>query len=189
MYIPMQLLQFNGDTALLVVMGSQRGLLYLASNGQIDIIGTVEQSEARYSDREGHFMHTGHGMQYSSGSVYEDNNIERIRRFFKTAAEEVNRIVRMYGVTHTYVFEPNYAKGAVTETLLPLVNGEVELVRFGNFLHSPATKLIEFIQNAHEPAHDPTDPESIAEDTSRAGEKRKILINAMRAREVVGRHA
>lgn len=185
----MQLLQFKGDTALLVVMGSQRGLLYLASNGQIDIIGTVEQPEPRYSDREGHFMHTGRGMQFGSGSVYEENNIERVRRFFKTAAEEIHRIVRMYGVTHTYVFEPHYAKGAVTETLLPLEGGSVELVRFGNYLHAPATRLIEFIQQAHEPVYDPADPETVSREAEGAEEKRKILTHAMQARSVVGGRA
>lgn len=186
MYIPMQLLQFNGDTALLVVMGSTRGLLYLATNGQLDIIGTVEQPEARYRDCERYSTHIGRGMQLGSGLASEDNNVERVRRFFTNAAREIERVVRMYGVAHTYIFEPHYAKGFITESLRSLLDNQVELVRFGNYLHTPATKLIEYIERAHEHVYDPADPNSVSEGREGDLEKGSIFAHAMQVRGVVG---
>lgn len=186
MQIPHQLPQFYNQNALIVVMGSQRGLLYLASDGRIDIIGTVEQPPARYTDREGYFMNSGGGFVYASGAVYEDNNIERVRRFFKKVAHEVFRVIEAHEITHTYVFEPPYAKGAVTMALRPIVARDVELVRYGNYLHAPATVLLKYIQTSAEPALDPADPESVA-DEENAAEKRQILENAARAQAVIGR--
>lgn len=188
MQIPMQLPQFKDQNALLVVMGSQRGILYLASDGRVEIIGTVEQPTARYTDREGFFMHSGNGLVYGSGSVYEDKNIERVRRFFKKAANEIYRVMRAYDVTHVYVFEPTYAKGAVTLALRPLVADRVELVRYGNYLHAPATVLMSFIQHAHDSSVDPADPQSVGNEEN-AEEKRRLLANAMQARSVIGESA
>jgi hypothetical protein len=184
MHIPHQLPQFKGQTALLVVMGSQRGLLYIASEGRIDIIGTVEQPVARYSDREGQFYHSSGGQFFGSGGGYEDNNIERVRRFFKKTANEVFRVIRAYDVDHTYVFEPPYAKGAVTLALRPFIRDRVELVRYGNFLHAPATLLLSYIARA-EDTLDPANPASV-EAEANAAEKRRILAHAQQAREVIG---
>lgn len=187
MHIPMRSIQFTGENVLIVVMGSQRGLLYLAGDGNIDIIGTVDQPTPEYSDREGYFMHSGNGMVYGSGSVYEDKNIERVRRFFKRAAQEIFRIMRTYDIARIYVFEPLYAKGAVTETLRPLVRDDVTLVRYGNYLHEPATTLISFIERSERGERDPSDPATVDMNEKHAEEKRKILAHAMQAREVIGK--
>lgn len=187
MHIPMRSSQFNGQNVLIVVMGTQRGLLYLAGDGNIDIIGTVEEPTPTYSDREGYFMHSGNGRVYGSGSVYEEKNIEQVRRFFKRAAEEISRVVRTYDISRTYIFEPLYAKGAVTETLRPLAHDDVALVRYGNYLHEPATTLLTFIEH-HEHGHrDPADPASVEGNDAHAIEKRKILAHALQAREVIGK--
>lgn len=186
MHIPRQLPQFTGRTALIVVMGTQRGLVYLATDGRIDIVGTVEQPQARYTDREGFFMNAGNGMIFGSGAVYEDHNIERIRRFYKQVAREVHRMVRTYDIDHTFVFEPPYAKGAVTQALRRVLHDRIELVRYGNYLHAPATVLLQYIARAHEPEHDPADPASVQDTrTARSEERRKILTHAAQARDVI----
>ena len=186
MQIPHQFPRFESHNALIVVMGSQRGILYLAADGRIDIIGTVEQPTARYSDREGHFYHSGGGRLFGTGGVYEDNSIERTRRFFKKAANEVYRVVKAYDIDHTYVFEPPYAKGTATLSLRPLLRDSVELVRYGNFLHATALTLLSYIHEAQHDVVNPADPSSVA-DGNNADEKRRILENAMRAPEVIGR--
>ncbi|MEX0918130.1 MAG: hypothetical protein WDZ93_03165 [Candidatus Paceibacterota bacterium] len=186
MQIPYQLPQFNRQNVLMVVMGSQRGLLYLAADGMVDIIGTIEQPADRYSDREGHFLHSGRGMLLGSGSVYEDKNIERVRRFFQKAANEVYRVMRAYDVQHVYIFEPAYTKGAVTLALRPLARERIKLVRYGNYLHTPATLLLEFIERSNDQRPDPADPASV-EESENAEEKRKILAHALEAQRVIGR--
>lgn len=185
MHIPNQFPKFESSNALIVVMGSQRGILYHAADGRMDIIGTVEQPTPRYSDREGQFYHSGGGRFMGAGSVYENNNVEHTRKFFKKAANEIYRVIRTYDINHTYVFEPPYAKGAATLALRPLLRDSVELVRYGNFLHAPALTLLAYIKETGERILDPTDPESVS-DAVNAEEKRKILRNARMAQEVIG---
>ncbi len=186
MQIPHQFPRFESHNALIVVMGSQRGILYLAADGRIDIIGTVEQPTTRYSDREGHFYHSSGGRFFGTGGVYEENSIEHTRRFFRKAANEICRVVQAYDIDHTYVFEPPYAKGTATLALRPLLRDSVELVRYGNFLHATALTLLTYISESREAVLDPGDPRSVA-DGGNADEKRRILENAMRAQEVIGR--
>lgn len=184
MQIPMQLPQFYNQNVLFVVMGSQRGILYFASDGTMEIIGTVEQPTPRYSDREGYFARSGHGYRYGGGSAYEENNVEQIRRFFRKAANEVYRVMRTHDIDHVYVYEPAYAKGAVTMTLKPLVDDRVELVRYGNYIHAAPTTLLGLLQQAHDVEIDPADPASVG-DEENADEKRSVLAHAAQAREVI----
>lgn len=185
MKIPQQLPQFEDQQVLLIVVGSQSGILYSAADGEIDSIQTIQQPTPRYTDREGFFasMRKGFGR---SGSVYEDDKVQQTRKFFKKVANEVHVLLQKQTITQIYIFEPPHTKGYLTTALRELSSVKVDLVKYGNYIHTPPLSLIEFIQQLLDRSIDPAEPDSVNDNEKNTSERRRLLAIAKQARQFIG---
>jgi hypothetical protein len=146
MNIQKQLPQFNEQTALLIVTGSQTGVFHLAAAGVIEEIGAVDEPVEKYSDREEFFVSKGGEGDYTSGSVYEPNKQEHIKKFAKKISGEADRIVREKGVDTVYLFVPDYVTHELNRTLTNRVKEMVQEKFKGNFVEVHPFKLLEKIK-------------------------------------------
>lgn len=146
MNIQKQLPQFNKQTALLIVTGSQKGVIYLAAAGVIEKIGAVDEPVEKYSDREEFFVSKGGEGDYTSGSVYEDNKQEHIKKFAKKISAEADRFVQEKGVDTVYLFVPDYVIHELNRTLTSRVKEMVQEKFKGNFVEEHPFKLLEKIK-------------------------------------------
>jgi hypothetical protein len=146
MNIQKQLPQFNKQTALLIVTGSQKGEFYLAAAGVIEKIGAVDEPVENYSDREEFFVSKGGEGDYTSGSVYEPNKQEHIKKFAKKISGEADRIVREKGVDTVYLFVPDFVIHELNRTLTSRVEEMVQEKFKGNFVEVHPFKLLEKIK-------------------------------------------
>ncbi len=145
MKIQMQLPQFNHEPALLIVTAKQHGVFYIAHEGVLDKASVLEEPTKKYSDREGFFSSFGTGYT-ASGSVYEENKQEVIRKFSKMAAAEAERLVRERGVGAIYLFVPDYVSGEFNRDLPGSLKGLIRETFTGNYVDEHPFKLLEKIQ-------------------------------------------
>lgn len=146
MNIQKQLPQFTKQTALLIVTGSQKGVFYLAAVGVIEKIGAVNEPIEKYSDREEFFVSKGGEGDYTSGSVYEPDKQEHIKKFAKKISAEADRIVKEKGVDTVYQFAPDYVIHEINRTLTNRVKEMVQEKFKGNFVEEHPFKLLEKIK-------------------------------------------
>ena len=146
MNIQRQLPQFNNQTALLIVTGSQKGVFYLAAASVIEEIGAVNEPVEKYSDHEGFFVSRGGEGVYTSGAVCEANKQDHLKKFAKKISSEGDRIVREKGVDIVYLFVPDYVIHDLNRTLTSRVKEMVQEKFKGNFVESHPFKLLEKIK-------------------------------------------
>lgn len=106
MQIKQELPQFKDTKSLIISSGSLHALVFLACNSEIELIKEIEIEKIIYSDREGRFEKSGHGLNLGSGSVYEDdtkeeriNNLLKEVDAFLTSQKEINKV---------FLFTPDY---------------------------------------------------------------------------------
>jgi hypothetical protein len=146
MIIQKQLPQFNNQTALLIVTGSQKGVFYLAAAGVIEEISAVDEPVEKYSDREEFFVRKGGEGDYTSGAVYEADKQEHIKNFAKKISSEGDLIVREKGVDAVYLFVPDYVIHELNRALTTRMKGMVQEKFKGNFVEEHPFKLLEKIK-------------------------------------------
>lgn len=174
MKIPQALPQFKDTETIIVVIASERGVLYKAVNGTIDEMADMTETAPQYSDREGFFMRSGGGMQYGSGEPYDDTASADHKKLIDQVVDELQEIVNKNEIKKLYLFEPEHHKGQLTEALKVKIDIPATLVDFGNFIETDALVLLEKINKFENPPYDPSDPSSV-EGKENAEEKRKIL--------------
>jgi hypothetical protein len=146
MNIQKQLPQFNKQTALLIVTGSQKGVFYLAAAGVIEEISAVDEPVEKYSDREEFFASKGGEGGYTSGAVYEADKQEHIKQFAKKINGEADRIVQEKGIDTVYLFVPDFVIHEFNRTLTSRVKDMVQEKFKGNFVEAHPFKLLEKIK-------------------------------------------
>lgn len=175
MQIPNAYPQFIDTPVLLAVVGRERGKLYFAQNGIIELITAENELSPNYSDREGFFMRRGEGVLYGGGAPYDGNNESARNRFIEKVVDDLRATTKATHVRQVYLFEPKYLKGAITKALKEKTDRvRVLLVSYGNFVSDHPRKLLERIAHLDDPRYKPGDPESVAQGAN-AEEKRKIL--------------
>lgn len=185
MKISNQLPQFKDQRVLFVVVGRQSGILYLAENGEIDSIQTIQQPTPRYTDREGFFSSMRRGYFSRSGSVYENDKVQQTRKFFKKVTGVIHTLLQRQTITQIYVFEPPHTKGYLTSKVRQISPIQIELVKYGNYMHASPLMLIEFVQQYLDHSIDPTEPESVSDQEENSNEKKRLLAIAKQARQFI----
>jgi len=145
MKIQMQLPQFNHEPALLIVTAKQHGVFYVAHEGVLDKAGVLEDPKEKYSDHEGFFSSFGTGHT-ASGSVYEENKQEIIRKFSKKMSAEAGRLVRERNVGAIYLFVPDYVANEFKRDMPPALREMIRATFTGNYVEEHPFKLLEKIQ-------------------------------------------
>lgn len=135
MKITNKLPQFENKKTLLIVTGGFSGLYFLASDGQIKEIFRTEESQQHYSDREGFFQRSGQGKVFGSGAVYEENKVEREKRFIKTILNETSRLNKEIDFDEIYLFTPDYISNQITKHFPKEVRQKFIKVFEGNYIH------------------------------------------------------
>jgi len=135
MKITNKLPQSKNKRSLLVVSGAFAGVYFLASEGVIVELSRIKEDQQHYSDREGFFQRSGGGEIFGSRSVYEENKIEREKRFIKKISEEATRLEKEIGYEEVYLFGPGYMLGQIASGLPQNVRNKIVKSFDGNYIH------------------------------------------------------
>lgn len=141
MKIPNTLEQFTRPS-LLIVTGSQTAKIYLAHDGEITELDAVSVPTPEYSDREGHFMKTGHGEVQGSGSVYEAKEKPIRDEFLGKLSGTLNSLQHNVDIESIYLFAPEHHLNETKEKLpyQLLEKGVVTIP--GNYVKDHPTELV-----------------------------------------------
>lgn len=150
MKISRELPQFNGETALILVAARQDATIYLATDGRIEVGGTVHVEKPVYSDREGYFETRGNGRFYGSGSVYEPKEDATMRKFLHELILRLARILRENKASRVFFFVPSYIQSTLAKGMPKDFQKKIRLVIRGNFSHSHPFDLLDKIQHRFE---------------------------------------
>lgn len=129
MQIKKELPQFNNSKVLIISTGSLFAKVYLAYQSKIDLIKEIEIEKIVYSDREGRFEKSGHGLNLGSGSVYEDDTKkQRIQDLITNIQETLDSQTEIEKV---FLFTPDYMSLRLKE----LIENKFKLenIFLGNF--------------------------------------------------------
>jgi hypothetical protein len=149
MIISEKLLQFN-KRSLFVVAGRKKVYFYLAFNGKIDKIDSIEMEEPTYSDNEGFFMRLGRGKFFGSGSVLEENKIEIERKFLKEIKEKTELLSRKEEIEEVYLFASGYIENGLPQSLPDNIKNMISFSFRGNYVKEHPFDLIKKIQKKSE---------------------------------------
>ncbi|MFW5871975.1 MAG: host attachment protein [bacterium] len=162
MKIPQEYPQFEEKNTLLVVMGTNHGIIYQAKDGTLEKIDELLVEEPEYSDNEGMFKRGG-GDQTTYGSVLESKKEEYQKRFSKDLAEKVLDLSKKGNLEQIYLFYPKMMSHLVEEDWNENLK-KIILVKFdGNYTKESPTELLEKIKNKRE-NDDKKDPEGEAKE-------------------------
>jgi len=117
MQIQKGLPQFDEGIALLLVVGTQEGIIYRASDGVIEEAGRVKEETPHYSDREGFFASGGGGKMYASGAVRELNKDAVRKKFAQKYVEKIREAAGTALIAEVYLFSPRYTLPAIKKEL------------------------------------------------------------------------
>lgn len=145
MKITAKLPQFSDLRALFIVTGRQEAVLYIAHKGQITKKSTIIVEGAKYTDREGFSLRSGHGRVLSSGSAYEPLQAQKKRDFLKVFKTEMAKFLKANPCDVIYVFSPNYAISEVKKTLPATAQKMVKFTRQGDYFKEHPFALIEML--------------------------------------------
>jgi hypothetical protein len=174
MKIPKQLPQFNNEKAFIVVSAKEKGIVYVAHNGTLELIAEVEEHPETYSDKEGFFLQSGPNSVYGSGAPLEVNEEHNIKRFVHAIANELNTLISAQNPHVVYLFYPEYLKGYIEKIIKNPKRTPTCVIAYGNFLHLKPLSFLRHIQAVSDIKPDPADPASVPNGPN-AEEKRKIL--------------
>lgn len=143
MKIPQTLPQFNQFPALLVVAGARSGKVYLASQGVVELLHAYDEPSPAYSDNEGHFAHSGGGVELGSGAPKEADTVEEGRRFAKELAAGTEALMRTHSAAEVHLFAPDYMLNIINDALAPAVAEKVQSRHGANLTKAHPTELLE----------------------------------------------
>lgn len=150
MKITNKLPQFESKKVLLVTSGGYVAIYFVAKNGFLKEVSRVEEGTSHYSDREGFFQRSGSGKVFGSGSVYEENNIEREKRFVKKVVDEIVKIDLKSSVDEIYLYSPKYISKRIQSGLPKNQKDKITETFDHNYVNEHPMTLVEKIQNRHD---------------------------------------
>ncbi len=149
MIISEKLIQFN-KKSLFIVAGRRKSDFYLAFNGEINKIDSIETEGQTYSDNEGFFMRLGHGRFFGAGSVLEENKKEIERKFLKQIKEKTEDIFRKENIEEIYLFASGYIENSFPNYLNDNMRNSITFSFRGNYVKEHPFELIKKIENKME---------------------------------------
>ena len=159
MQISHDLPQFLDQTALIVVTGKERGIIYKAANAVIEPLEKVEDPPLDFSDREGFFFRSGYGTGFGSGAPMQDDFEADLKRYFTKIADELTEAIKAEDPMVVYMFEPEHLKGRVREELQEFPKLTIHVVRYGNYVDASPDTLLQYIADFHAAAKPDTSPQ------------------------------
>lgn len=136
--------QFEQERALIVVSAKERGLVYVAHQGEITELAHVEEHPPSYSDDEGFFF-SGNPAHPSGGYPKEANNEHDFKQYINAIEAELSKAIAHQKPDVIYIFEPAHLAGKVKEHIKNPNHIPVHLVKTGNHLDAHPHVIIEFI--------------------------------------------
>lgn len=153
MQIPQQYPQFTDQSALIVVAGTHAALFYHAHDGELDALDSFVVENPKYSDREGFFIHSGHGQIFGSGSVYEPKTAVAEHRFIHQLHDTLRTIVSHTDITDIYLFMPKQIGPEIMKHLEGDLKAMVRETFDGNYTTEHPNAFLEQFKARHEAAH------------------------------------
>lgn len=153
MKIPQQYPQFTNQSALIIVTGTHVALFYHAHDGALEALDSFAVENPKYSDREGFFIHSGHGQIFGSGSVYEPKTHVAEQRFIHQLHDTLRTLVDHTTISDIYLFMP---KQIGPEILKQLDGDLTKLVREtfdGNYTTEHPNAFLERFKVRQDEAH------------------------------------
>ncbi|MDX1535708.1 MAG: hypothetical protein R3346_03045 [Candidatus Spechtbacterales bacterium] len=149
MQIEQTLPQFENKLTLVIVTGHQAAEFYVALNGKIEKESEIKVPNPEYSDREGYFKRSGHGLSFGSGSVVEPKNKKVEKKFLKDLEEEVLSIKKSNEqIKGVYLFGPDYMLKRIRKTLpKQIANNLIETFE-GNYTQEHPFEFLKIIKSS-----------------------------------------
>jgi len=164
MKIKKELPLFEQKKAFIIVTGKQSANIYLASNGEINLVDElyIPSPSSEYSDNEGHFKRRGSGGVISSGSVREPQKAYLFKKFSTELSKLIAKLDDKEKVQELYLFTPDYIKNNLRNSLTKLLQNKIVMEIFGNYGDSHVFDLLKMInkENEHFGATTPTTKEA-----------------------------
>ena len=136
MQIPQNLFQFANQKALVVVAASREAKIYLASDGQIDLLGEIKIPKDEFADKGGVFK-----AVKGFFSVGEKKQLGLNRNYAQQLEKSVKVFLQQYGVEKLYLLAPQQDLTEIS-ALMPI---RPQKQISGNFAHEHPIRLIELI--------------------------------------------
>ncbi|MBW6431944.1 host attachment protein [Patescibacteria group bacterium] len=150
MKITNKLPQFESKSVLLVTTGGSVSVFFIAKNGFLKEVSRVEEGTSHYSDREGFFQRSGSGKVFGSGSVYEENNVEREKRFVKKVVDEILKIDQKSVLDEIYLYSPRYISKRIQSDLPKILKDKITETFDHNYVNEHPITLLEKIKSKHD---------------------------------------
>ncbi len=148
MQIPQDLPQFDTESTLILVAGSQSANMYMASDGSIEEVDKIRVENPSYSDREGHFERRSSGKTLGSGSVLENESVDvKVKNEFHNQLEEkLKNIHKEHSVEATVLLSPPQDKPSTKEHLPTPIQDTIIGEINGNHIKAHPTDILEKIK-------------------------------------------
>ncbi|MEK7561087.1 MAG: hypothetical protein AAB539_03990 [Patescibacteria group bacterium] len=151
MQIQKELPQFNEAAALLLVTGTQEGVIYRASQGTIEEVARVKEETPHYSDREGFFASRGHGQTFATGAVRElDKGVVR-KKFARAFVGKIRETAAGMPVAEVYIFSPRYTLPAIKSELPAEFQKILQGAFAGHYIDKHPFDLLRMIKEGRRP--------------------------------------
>jgi len=145
MQISSHLPQFEKTKALLVVTSLHEVRLLEVQSGEIVELVREEVEKPEPAKKEGHFESRIGGKTIRSGSVYEHDDGETIRRLSFLLKEVLPIKFKEGDYDEVYIFTPDQMKGEIDNILPKNILAKVVFRREGNFVKEKPFVFLEMI--------------------------------------------
>ncbi|MDD4902615.1 MAG: hypothetical protein PHE24_05790 [Patescibacteria group bacterium] len=146
MQIKSGLNQFKNERVLLAVAGDRRAKFFIAGNGEIDLVGEIEELVPKYEDNEGFFGGKKGGKLSRMGNPNHEVNKEYLFNKLSSKFEEkVGEAEAKEGAMSIYLFAPAFIHTMLVKSLPKAMAKRIKMNIAGNFLHATPFELLELI--------------------------------------------
>lgn len=150
MQISENLPQFEETPTLIIVAAKQSADLYLAHDGHLEDLDSIEIDNPQYSDREGHFKRRSKGETLGSGAVYEENKELVKKDFYNALNDSLKNITSTHNYHEVVLLSPPQNANETKDKLPKEIQNIISLEVNGNYTGQHATKVLEAIQKQRE---------------------------------------
>lgn len=144
MQIKSGLNQFKKESVLLAVAGDRRAKFYLAGDGEVSLVGEVEELVPEYSDNEGFFGGKKGGSKGRMGSPSAEVNKDYLLNKFAGKFEEEVAALEQKNLP-IYLFAPSFIHNLLANSLPKAMAKRIKMNIPGNFTNAKPFELIELI--------------------------------------------
>lgn len=128
---------------MMIVAAKQDARFLIARDGILEEAKVFRIEKRRYSDREGHFKVRGHGIEVSSGAVYEEPKEAMLRDFLARFIAVTKDLLLKYDFGNVIIFIPENLKKLVINALPSYFQKKISAVFYGNYFKYHPFKLLE----------------------------------------------